>query len=89
MARGPIPDRAPDRPVVPVVAPLVEAYCNRPHGGGLHVVLADGNFQDQTIRWLAEESDDPDERVIGKMLLQMTQTQRRKLAAMDFDFWRS
>jgi len=67
---------------------LVEAYCGRPHGGGLHVVLADGNFQDQTVRWLAECSPDPDERRIGALLLEMTQTQRRKLAAMNFDFWR-
>ena len=88
MARGPIPDRSRCRPTVPEVASLVEAYCDRPHGGGLHVVLGDGNFQDQTVRWLAERSPDPDERRIGALLLEMTQTQRRKLAAMNFEFWR-
>jgi hypothetical protein len=88
MSRGPIPDRPPTRPTVPQLVPLIRAYYAKPGnlvGGNLHAVLDDGNLADGHIEWClarARDEGDADGVLLAELLLQMTPTQRRKLAAM-------
>lgn len=70
-------------PNLPLVAPLVVAfYQNEPAGGGLHVVLDDGNIEDDSVRYCvnqaAKEGDAPAE-LLGRVLLLMSRTQRIEL----------
>jgi hypothetical protein len=83
MSRGPIPDFPRDRPTVPEVAPLIDAYLEQhPVGGNLHIVLEDGNIEIDHILWCREnarERGDDDAVRIATLMTQMTPTQRRKL----------
>ena len=89
MARGPIPDKPANRPTVRDVVPLVEAFYGLPGcgvGGALHIVLDDANLDDDSIQWCMDTADEhwsqePEcAKLLGRILLQMTKTQRRKLA---------
>ncbi|MGK3981344.1 hypothetical protein WMF38_57635 [Sorangium sp. So ce118] len=96
-ADRPIPDIAAEahsllanvlKPTVPDVLPLVRAYYAKPGngaGGSLHVVLDDGNVDDDSLRLCeerAEERGDRDGAALAKALLRMSKTQRLKLRAM-------
>lgn len=73
------------KPTVPEVEPLVIAYCAKDGngvGGSLHIVLDDGNVNDGHVEWCIEharELGDEDGVKLGKILLQMSKTQRLKL----------
>ena len=85
MARGPIPDKPPDRPSVPEVLPLVLAYlrtAGNSTGGSLHIVLEDRNLEESSVRWCrdrAAATGDEDGVQIAEAMLAMTGTQRRQL----------
>lgn len=97
MARGPIPDKPRDRPTAPQVLTQVKAYVEKVgsapggpaywNGGNLHVVLADQNEADESIRWCREraaERDDADAVELADALLSLTRTQRRKCCSTIF-----
>jgi hypothetical protein len=99
MSRGPIPDKTSDRPTVPEVAALLRDYYRLPGrgvGGAVHIVVDDGNCDQRSAdfcaehaeRWAREWSDAPEyvdlDVKIARMLAEMTGTQRRRLAAMNF-----
>lgn len=73
------------KPTIPDVLPLVQAYYAKPGnfaGGGLHVVLDDGNVGDGSVQFCidhARENGDEDGVVLGELLLRMSKTQRSKL----------
>ncbi len=84
-----------NRPSVPEVLPLVNAYyCFKPCGvgGSLHIVLDDGNIADGHIEYCIECARDPDFHIckdfgrldeagelLGRLLLLMSWTQRKTL----------
>ena len=73
------------KPTVPEVRPLVrELYGRHSAGCCLHVVLDDGNVQDDSVRfcieWARGRGCAECER-LGEVLLQMSKTQRLKLGA--------
>lgn len=76
-----------DRPSVPDVLPLARSYYAKPGnevGGNLHIVLDDRNVQSNHVRFCMEQAvarGDMDGVELAKMLLQMTKTQRLKLAS--------
>jgi hypothetical protein len=87
MSRGPIPDKAADRPTVPEVLLLAAAYYDKPGnsmGGSLHVALEDGNLDDGNLEfcrgWAAKHQDE-DGITLANVLLQLTRTQRVRLYA--------
>jgi hypothetical protein len=73
------------KPTVPEVLPLVEAYYALPGnsvGGSLHVVLDDGNVEDDHVRSCLEyarERGDKEGVELAEVLLRMSRTQRNKL----------
>ena len=74
------------RPTIPSVLPLFISYRRR-HGawGSLHIVLDDGNVRDSDVGWCIEharERGDAEGEALGRVLLAMSRTQRRKLGAM-------
>jgi hypothetical protein len=78
-----IPDKPANRPTVPQVLPFVRAYYNdHGAGGSLHIVLDDGNLEDGSVQFCidsAEERGDAAGAALGRLLLQMTRTQRAKV----------
>lgn len=76
------------KPTVPEVLLLVREYLAKggnSAGGSLHIVLEDGNVEDCHVEFclgFAKERGDVDGERIAGLLLQMSRTQRRKLAAM-------
>lgn len=77
-----------DRPTIPEVLPLAQAYYAKPEncvGGNLHLVLEEGNVQDDHVRYCLERArgaGDEDGVMLAGMLLKMTKTQRPKLEAL-------
>lgn len=75
-----------ERPTVPDVLPMVHAYYRKPGnsvGGNLHIVLDDDNILDSDIlfcRRQAEEANDVDGVALADVLLQLSKTQRLKIA---------
>jgi hypothetical protein len=73
------------KPTVPEVLPIVHAYIAKVGNaaGSLHIVLDDGNYSDDNVRfciqWAMDHGDD-DGVALGKLLLRMSRTQRRKIA---------
>jgi hypothetical protein len=92
-----IPDKPADRPTVPQVLPFVRAYYNdHAAGGSLHIALDDGNLEDGNIQYCidsANERGDDAGAALGRLLLEMTRTQRAKVYRMkwsaksDVDIW--
>lgn len=83
-------DKPAHRPTVPEIQELVDAYYQFPQcevGGDLHIVLDDGNVEDTHIQWCIENAGvyrdfEPEcARLLGRLLLLMTMTQRRKIDA--------
>jgi len=74
-----------NRLTIPDVLEDFATYYARPENGawgGLHIVLDDGNVSDDSIRFCidaAEEEGDAETARLGRLLLRLTKTQRRKL----------
>ncbi len=54
-------------------------------GGSLHIVLDDGNTEDNHVKWCIEYAKDRADAAgveLGETLLRMSRTQRRKLAGL-------
>lgn len=75
------------KPTVPEVLPMMYAYRDTEGngaGGSLHIVLDDGNTEDDHVKWCiehAKERGDVAGVELGEMLLRMSRTQRKKLSA--------
>jgi hypothetical protein len=57
-------------------------YKKHPVWGSLHIVLDDGNVDDRSVEFCidyAHEHDDQEGERLGRVLLKMSKTQRRKL----------
>jgi len=76
-----------EKPTVPEVMPFVWLFrdlsdARNGAGGSLHIVLQDPNYKDYHVQscvdFAAKRGDRPGEE-LGKILLRMSQTQRRKL----------
>ena len=78
-------DKPRDRPTVNEVLPLVRAYYAKPGnevGGHCHIVLDDGNVADDDLEFClhgCEVMQDEDGAALMRLMLQMTQTQRRRI----------
>lgn len=74
------------KPTVPEVMPLVREYYAKEGnicGGSLHIVLDDQNVDDSHIQFCLEyaiEHSDPDGEKLARLLMQMSKTQRLKMA---------
>lgn len=73
-----------EKPTVPSLLPYVQEYCNdHPGGGVLHIVLDDYNIEDSHLEWCrahAREHDDVIGEALTLALMNMSKTQRLKLA---------
>ncbi len=75
------------KPTVPEVRELVSEYYCQPGnavGGALHIVVDDGNIEDHHIQFCRNEAlerGDPEGVRIADLLLQMSKTQRKEVAA--------
>lgn len=74
------------KPTVPEVIDQFLAYSERnPEWGSLHVVMADGNYHDDFVRTSIEDArrkGDTEVEDLARILLSMSKTQRRKIAAI-------
>ena len=75
----------PVKPSIPDVVERFADYKSMPGNGmwgSLHIVLDDGNVEKQHVEWVAEyarEKGDVEGEALGRILLQMSMTQRKKL----------
>lgn len=73
---------------VPDVLPIVKEYYSKPGngaGGSLHIVLDDFNVRDSDVLFClnyAKERNDTDGVSIAELLIKMSKTQRKKIAAL-------
>ena len=83
------------KPTVPQVQPIVDAFYaidGNGVGGVLHIVLDDGNVHDDHVQFCidrAETEGDARGAALGRVLLSMSRTQRRKLATCLSYSWES
>lgn len=74
------------KPTIPQVKDRFLAYLTKhPTWGSLHIVLDDGNIENCHVTWCikyAQERGDTEGAELGKILLSMSETQRRKLGHM-------
>ena len=76
---------------IPEVLDMFIAYFNKPENGAwgsLHVVLDDGNVQDDSVNFCldyAVQTKDNDGEELAKLLLKMSKTQRLKLPQVVWD----
>ena len=72
------------KPTIPEVRDRFVAYYRKhPTWGVLHIILEDFNVSDSDVRWCiehAKEIGDRDGAELGSILLQMSKTQRMKMA---------
>lgn len=77
---------AKDKPTVPMLRELITDYkyrCGNGVGGNLHIVLEDRNVRDQDLKHVRDvciHNNDQDGLKIAELMLQMSKTQRSKLA---------
>jgi len=77
-----------DKPKIPDVIERFRAYYQKPGNGAwgsLHIVLDDGNTQDDNVRFCiqaAEERGDTEGAELARLLLRMSRTQRGKIARL-------
>lgn len=81
------------KPTIPDVVERFSRYHQKDSAwGSLHVVLADPNYEDHFVRhcidW-AEERGDTEGAELGRILLQMSKTQRGKLSHKVREFERA
>jgi hypothetical protein len=71
------------KPTIPEVIDRFRAYHDANiTWGSLHIVLDDGNVRDDDVTFCIEwarEHDDAEGESLGRILLQMSKTQRKKL----------
>ena len=74
------------KPTVPEVIDCFRAYLSKnPAWGSLHVVLDDGNVDDASVDFCiryAKEHGDDEGTELGRILRQMSRTQRLKLGRL-------
>ncbi len=76
------------KPTVPQVLPLVREFLAMPGngiGGQLHIVLDEGNVNDEHVDMCiaqARDTSDHCAQALGWVLRRMSKTQRRKLSAL-------
>ncbi len=78
---------APNRPTVPSLKPFVLAWDKERASmddDPLHCALEDGNFADHFFE--IDRPDMPASQALADLLLQMSKTQRRKVAAMQYQW---
>lgn len=67
---------------------MVRAYCAKEGngaGGNLHLVLGNKNVQEDNVRFCLQQAEargDSEGAELAKVLLQMTKTQRLKIASL-------
>jgi len=77
---------------VPGLIEMVVTYYNKPGnevGGNLHIVLDDGNLQDDHIRFCIDQAKtcgDVDGEVLGEALLCASKTQRKRVYKSHYKF---
>lgn len=70
------------KPPLPQVRMLIDAYYALPGngcGGELHVVLDDGNYERDSIRFCIASAARVESRWLGHVLLMLSGSQRRKM----------
>jgi hypothetical protein len=70
------------KPTLPEVRPLIEAYYKldgNGAGGELHIVLDDGNYERDSIRYCIGAATKVETRWLGHVLLMLSNSQRRKM----------
>lgn len=71
------------KPTIPSVRERFQRYHERfPSWGSLHIVLDDGNVADNHVQWSIDHAvdyQDEEGAALGRILLTMSKTQRRKL----------
>jgi hypothetical protein len=76
------------KPTVPELIPLVRQYAKRPEnnvGGDYHLLFEDLNWETAHVQHCLDSATAKGDELgmrIGKLLLQMSRTQRLKLAGM-------
>jgi hypothetical protein len=74
------------KPTIPEVFDRFAAYYRKnPVWGSLHIVLDDGNVRDEDVQFCidrAESNGDSEGAELGRILLRMSKTQRKKLPDM-------
>ena len=79
------------KPTIPEILPLLKEYRDKDDngaGGNLHIVLDDGNVNDSDVIFCLErarEPNDTDGIKLAELLLQMSKTQRSKIASMFYN----
>lgn len=74
------------KPTIPEVLPLVNKYVSKlgnEHGGSFHIILEDCNIDDRHVRFCLEDAEsnkDMEGIYIARKLMQMSRTQRTKIA---------
>lgn len=72
------------KPTIPTVIDRFRTYhAQNPTWGALHIVLEDGNTHDADVQFcidLAVQIKDTEGEALARILLTMSQTQRRKIA---------
>lgn len=74
------------KPTIPEVLPLVNKYVSTPGnelGGSLHIILEDCNVADRDARFCLEDAEsnkDMEGIYIARKLMEMSRTQRTKIA---------
>ena len=75
------------KPTIPEVMPMICEYRDTEGngvGGSLHIVLDDGNVEDHFVSRCVEEAEKKGDVAganLGRTLLKMSKTQRRKISA--------
>ena len=79
-----------DKPTIPEVLPFIKDYYSKDGngvGGSLHIVLDDGNIDDDSVKYClgcAKKRGDIDGVKIAETLLLMSKTQRKKICGLIF-----
>lgn len=86
-AEAKLPSSRAERPMKPTIPEVVDRFRTyheaHPAWGALHIVLEDGNVADCYVFYCAERAEevgDEEGAALARILLQMSKTQRRKLA---------
>lgn len=70
------------KPTLPEVRPLIDEYYALPGngaGGGLHIVLDDGNYERGNVQYCIDRASDEETRQLGLVLLMLSNSQRRRM----------
>lgn len=91
MKQNVIPQELSTKPTVSEVLPIMYSYRDTEGngvGGSLHIVLDDGNVNNDDIIWcieFAKKNKDKAGVELGEILLRMSKTQRKKLCCLFYN----